>query len=160
MTALLHVLLVEDSAADARLVQEELRDAAPGEVTLTRATTAAAAAERLAAEHVDCVLLDLSLPDAQELGAIDTLRAVAPDTPIVVLSGLAADALAVQAVGAGAQDYLIKGEAPGPLLVRAIRYAIERKAGERPCPACRPRGAAGRRRRPAARRPRGARGSR
>ena len=131
MTALLHVLLVEDSAADARLVQEELRDAAPGEVTLTRATTAAAAAERLAAEHVDCVLLDLSLPDAQELGAIDTLRAVAPDTPIVVLSGLAADALAVQAVGAGAQDYLIKGEAPGPLLVRAIRYAIERKSGER-----------------------------
>ena len=131
MTAPLHVLLVEDSAADALLVQEDLRDAAPGEVVLTRVSTATAAATRLAAEHVDCVLLDLSLPDAHELAAVETLRTAAPDSPIVVLSGLASDALAVQAVVAGAQDYLIKGETPGPLLVRAIRYAIERKSGER-----------------------------
>jgi diguanylate cyclase (GGDEF)-like protein len=112
-------------------VQEELHDAAPGEVTLTRATTAAAAATRLVADRVDCVLLDLSLPDSQGLAAVETLRAVAPDTPVVVLSGLASDELAVQAVVAGAQDYLIKGETSGSLLVRAIRYAIERTSGER-----------------------------
>jgi len=79
VTAPLHVLLVEDSAADARLVQEDLRDAAPGEVVLTRVSTATAAATRLAAEHVDCVLLDLSLPDAHELAAAATLRTAAPD---------------------------------------------------------------------------------
>jgi diguanylate cyclase (GGDEF)-like protein len=131
MTAPLHVLLVEDSPLDARLLQEQLRDAAPEALALTPVATLGAATERLAAERFDCVLLDLSLPDGRGLETVAAVRDVAPDAPIVVFTGLSEDALAVRAVGAGAQDFLIKGETPGPLLVRSIRYAIERKQGER-----------------------------
>jgi diguanylate cyclase (GGDEF)-like protein len=127
----LRVLLVEDCHADALLVREELADAAPGALELTIAPTLAAARERLAAEPVECVLLDLSLPDAFGLEGLETLRDLWPDLPVVVLSGAARDELAVRAVKAGAQDYLVKGETPAALLVRAVRHAIERKQAER-----------------------------
>jgi diguanylate cyclase (GGDEF)-like protein len=130
MTAPLSVLLLEGSAGDARLVAEELRDAGPGVVELARVGTLAAARVRLAAASVDCVLLDLTLPDARDLEAVSVLRDAAPETPVVVLTGMRHDALAVQAVASGALDYLIKGETPGPLLLRAIRCAIERKHAE------------------------------
>ena len=96
-----------------------------------RVPTLGAARERLADEPVDCVLLDLSLPDAQGLEALAGVRAAAPDAPVVVLTGMPQDALALQALDAGAQDYLIKGETPGPVLVRSIRYAIDRRHEER-----------------------------
>ena len=96
MTAPVQVLLVEDSAADVRLVQEELRDADAGALVLVRAPTLGAARERLADEPVDCVLLDLSLPDAQGLEALAGVRAAAPDAPVVVLTGMPHDALALR----------------------------------------------------------------
>ena len=76
------------------------------------------------------MLLDLSLPDAARLEALMQLRAAAPDVPIVILSGLQDELLAVKAVQEGAQDYLVKGRVDGEAIGRSIRYAVERKALE------------------------------
>ena len=76
--------------------------------------------------RLDCILLDLTLPDAAGLEALAQLHYVAPDVPIVVFSGVDGEDLAVRAVAEGAQDYLVKGQATGPLVLRAVRYAIER----------------------------------
>ena len=79
---------------------------------------------------VDLVLLDLSLPDSQGFDTFARVHAQAPDLPIVVVTGSNDEMLAVQAVQAGAQDYLVKGEIDSGLLSRAMRYAIERKKTE------------------------------
>jgi len=78
----------------------------------------------------DCILLDLSLPDASGLDGLTQIREIALDVPIIVLSGLADESLAMQAVQEGAQDYLVKGQVDGRLLLRSISYAIERKRAE------------------------------
>jgi len=79
---------------------------------------------------LDVVLLDLSLPDGHGLSNIERLAQVAPALPVVVLTGTDDEDLAMRAMHAGAQDYLVKGQVTGPLLVRALRYAIERKRAE------------------------------
>jgi CheY-like chemotaxis protein len=73
------------------------------------------------------ILLDLSLPDAQGLDTVTQVLLASPDTPIVVMSGLSDEAIALQALQKGAQDYLVKGDTSGQLLVRSLRYAIERQ---------------------------------
>ena len=78
----------------------------------------------------DLILLDLGLPDSQGLGTFLQVHAKAPDVAIVVLTGLNGAEQALEAVRAGAQDYLVKGEVEGDLLARAIRYAFERKQSE------------------------------
>jgi CheY-like chemotaxis protein/nitrogen-specific signal transduction histidine kinase len=78
----------------------------------------------------DVVLLDPGLPDSQGTDTIDACTKVAPDVPIVVLTGHASEALAVQSVRRGAQDYLVKGEFDADLLLRAVRYAIERRRAQ------------------------------
>jgi PAS domain S-box-containing protein len=88
------------------------------------------ALHQLATERFDAVLLDLSLPDSQGLDTFTTLHARTPAMPVVVLTGLDDQALAVGAVKAGAQDYLVKDQVDGHLLERALRYAIERKRAE------------------------------
>src|SRR4029077_6039400 len=85
-----------------------------------------AALARLSCEHFDVVLLDLSLPDEQGINTLLRTHAHAPKVPIVILTGLDDEALAVKAVRAGAQDYLVKGRVDGDLLVRSMRYATER----------------------------------
>src|SRR4029077_2552358 len=85
-----------------------------------------AALARLSCEHFDVVLLDLSLPDEQGLNTLLRTHAHAPKVPIVILTGLDDEAMAVKAVRAGAQDYLVKGRVDGDLLVRSMRYATER----------------------------------
>jgi diguanylate cyclase (GGDEF)-like protein len=90
-----------------------------------------ARAELIQNVDTECVLLDLSLPDAQRLEALMQLRAAAPEVAIVILSGLQDELLAIKAVQEGAQDYLIKGRVDSDQLGRAINYAIERKQGER-----------------------------
>jgi len=124
------VLLVEDSADYALLVEQMLRDEFGGDLALTVCGTIAAAGRELRDGAFDCVLLDLSLPDADGLDALGEVRRAAPDVPMVVLSGRDDEALAIQAVQEGAQDYLVKRHAHGHLVVRAIRYAIERKRAE------------------------------
>lgn len=126
----LAVLLVEDNPGDARLVREMLRDARGASIELECADRLATGLERLRQSSVDVVLLDLSLPDAQGLDTFIRARSAAPDLPIVVLSGLDDESLAMCAVQEGAQDYLVKGHVDGNLLVRCMRYAVERKRAE------------------------------
>jgi serine phosphatase RsbU (regulator of sigma subunit) len=118
------LVIVEDDAGDTLLVTEMLYDVAP-DVKLTCFTTLGAAIADWPSE-ADCALLDLGLPDAAGLSALEALRAHVPDVPIVVLTGRIDDGIGPQAVAAGAQDFLVKGQVDGPGLERSLRYAVER----------------------------------
>jgi diguanylate cyclase (GGDEF)-like protein len=126
----LRVLAVEDNPGDAVLVREMLREADPTGFDLVHARTLAGGMDVLVAAGADCVLLDLSLPDAEGLDALAQVQNVSLDVPVIVLSGRSDERLAVRAVQEGAQDYLIKGQVDARLLARAINYAIERKRVE------------------------------
>ncbi|MEZ5122242.1 MAG: fused response regulator/phosphatase [Solirubrobacterales bacterium] len=122
------MLLVEDDEGDAFLVRELLADVAP-ELDVVTARSLAEAEAAIA--HADCVLLDLGLPDTTGLDGLVRLRRRAPDTAVIVLTGHGDAHLGMEAVAAGAQDYLIKGRVDGEMLARAIRYAIVRRRAER-----------------------------
>lgn len=126
--AALHLLLVEDDDGDALLVEELLRDAGL-DTDVTRAWSLEAAVDALAVP-VDCILLDLGLPDASGLDALVKLRD-ASDAAVVVLTGLDDADRGLEAVGAGAHDYLVKGSVDGEALGRAVRYAVEHRRGDR-----------------------------
>ncbi len=128
--ATLRVLTIEDNPGDAHLVRLMLAEAAPGDIIVEVAPRLATGMRELLQSDFDCVLLDLSLPDASGLDGLTQLRSVAADVPVVVLSGRADEGLAMNAVQEGAQDYLVKGEVDGRLLYRSITYAIERKRAE------------------------------
>ena len=123
-----HLLLVEDDPGDAFLFEELLAEAQPG-VRITVATTLAEAIDALRPD-IQCVIVDLSLPDAQNLDALHQMHAHAPSIAVLVLTGLADAHVGVEAVAAGAQDYLVKQDVDGALLSRAISYAIERKRAD------------------------------
>jgi diguanylate cyclase (GGDEF)-like protein/PAS domain S-box-containing protein len=124
------LLLVEDNPGDARLLREMLNEAGAHKTEMTQAESMGEAERHLAQALFDIVLLDLGLPDAQGLEAVRRARAIAPRVPLVVLTGLDDEALATRALQAGAQDYLIKGQIETRGLLRALRYAIERKGLE------------------------------
>lgn len=128
---MIRILLVEDNPGDARLLRETLREAEGFPFEMAHAERLGQAAGMLAGSPADVVLLDLSLPDAHGLDTVRRMLDAAPDIPIIVLTGTDDERLALQAVHAGAQDYLAKGRVDGPLLARSIRYAIERKRLER-----------------------------
>jgi len=123
------ILLIEDNPGDARLFSEMLkfseRDSMHAE--LIHVECMKDAEEHLAQRPVDIILLDLGLPDVQGLEAIRRAHAAAPRTPLVVLSGMNDESLAVKTLQQGAQDYLIKGQFEPRDILRALRYAIERK---------------------------------
>lgn len=129
-TSPLRVLLVEDNPGDADLVILSLSEFSGDIGEVRRAERLADARTALAGSRSDVVLLDLSLPDASGLEALEILRTEHPDLPIVVLTGALGD-LGARALCEGAQDYLIKGQVDGPLLLRALRYSIERLRIER-----------------------------
>jgi len=122
------VLLVEDDEGDAFLVRELLLDAG-AEMDLRRVRSLAEAREHLTTD-LQCVLLDLGLPDAQGMQALRTVLDAAPTIAVLVLTGLDDEHRGIEAVASGAQDYLIKGAIDGPLLTRAIRYSVERKRAD------------------------------
>ena len=124
------VLLVEDNLGDARLLYEGLAEALPEQFQMTHARRLSEALEYLWQETCDVVLLDLGLPDSHGLDTLVVTRAQAPGVPIVVLTGFQDEALAVEALKGGAQDYLVKGQVDSNLLGRSMRYAIVRKATE------------------------------
>jgi len=126
-TDTIRVLLVEDDDADARLVQIGLRHARTAAFAVHRAATLREAFDRLAAQPADVVLLDLSLPDSHGFHTIEKVKAAFPAVPVIVLTGLDDTDFAVDAVEAGAQDFLVKGQADAGLMQRAIRYAISRQ---------------------------------
>jgi len=121
------MLLIEDNPGDARLIREMFREEGPQKVELKHGESMAEAEKYLAVSPVDIILLDLGLPDAQGLDAVRCARAAARGVPLVVLSGLDDESMAIQALKEGAQDYLIKGQMEPRELVRALRYAVERK---------------------------------
>jgi signal transduction histidine kinase/CheY-like chemotaxis protein len=122
------VLVVEDNRADARLWTEMLLEVPDGAFSFETVATLGEALALTSAR--DVILLDLSLPDSQGLETLERMLAAARATPIVVLTGNDDERQATEALEAGAQDYLLKQEITPPLLVRSIRYAIERKRVE------------------------------
>lgn len=121
------VLLVEDNPLDARLIEEQLTEHESEEFQLAWARSLAEARQELQAGGVDVVLLDLTLPDSWGLETFVQIHTQAPLVPVVVLSGMTNEKVALQALQGGAQDYLVKGQAEAGILKRAMRYAIERQ---------------------------------
>jgi signal transduction histidine kinase len=126
----IRVLLIEDNRYDAELLAGNLADAAPGEFQLVNAFALQEGLAKLAAGDIHIVLLDLSLPDSQGLATFTRVQTQAGHLPVIVLTGLDDEELAVKTVQAGAQDYLVKGQTEGRWLVRAMRYARQRKHTE------------------------------
>jgi len=125
----LKVLLVEDNLGDFRLIQEMFKESGAN-VELKWAKQLSTGLANLKEESFDGLLVDLGLSDSQGIDTFKKIHDQAPQIPIVVITGLADDGLAMRAVGEGAQDYLIKGQTDSHLLIRAIRHAIERKRAE------------------------------
>jgi PAS domain S-box-containing protein len=126
----IRVLLVEDEAEFADTLREILAHVSAAQFEVAHATNFSELLARLRGQQPDVILLDLSLPDRKGLEAYGELKALAPSIPVVILTGLDDERLAVQAVRTGAQDYLVKGQFDGRLLSRVIRYALERKRVE------------------------------
>ena len=124
------LLLIEDNAGDARLIREMFNEHGALDIELVRATTMSEAEAQLSQRTFDILLLDLGLPDSQGLDAVRRAHAAAPRVPLVVLTGMDDESLAAQALQVGAQDYLIKGQIETRGLLRALRYAVERKTME------------------------------
>src|SRR4051794_12210475 len=125
------VLLVEDDPGYAALVRSVIDETPLAELGFEHVGLLGEACDYLQEVGAGCVLLDLSLPDAGRLEGVERLRIADPDLPIVVLTGRDDDALAAEAVAAGAQDYLLKRQVDGYQLAHAVRYAIERQRRQR-----------------------------
>jgi two-component system cell cycle response regulator len=121
------VLLVEDNPGDARLIEEMLTAAEYALFEVVREDRLTTGLERVSTGGFDVVLLDLLLPDSRNLDSLRSFIKKAPGLPILVLTGLHDESLAVEAVRKGAEDYLIKGQMDSDLLARAVSFAIERK---------------------------------
>ena len=124
------ILLIEDNPGDVRLIQEMLAEAPQVPYKLECADRLSTGLERLGKATANLVLLDLGLPDSQGLDTLDKVQAREPAAPILVLTALHDSLIGIQAVGKGAQDYLIKGRVQAEELWRAMRYAMERKRNE------------------------------
>ncbi|HTQ39673.1 MAG TPA: response regulator [Pirellulales bacterium] len=126
------LMIVEDNPADADLVEELLQQAAPDAYQFVHAGKLALAEQKLQANHLDAVLLDLRLPDASGLASVRAIRDLASDVPVVVLTGTDDDEqLALSCIHAGAQDFLSKADLRPVALRRAIGYAITRTESQR-----------------------------
>src|SRR5665213_2361468 len=121
----LRVLVVEDNAGDVRLLREMFSKENPTSFKMTHAPNMREAISHLEKGEVDIVLLDLGLPDAFGLESIRQVHAAAPRIPLIVLTNLDDEGLAFEALRAGAQDYLIKGQVENRALPRALRHAIQ-----------------------------------
>jgi formate hydrogenlyase transcriptional activator len=124
------ILLVEDNPRDVALLKEMLGEATTVQIELTHCTMLSSALTLLSKRSFGIILLDLSLPDSKGLETVLRTHAAVPNVPILVMSGLGDEELAVRALHEGAQDYLVKDQVNSNLLIRALRYAIERKQAE------------------------------
>jgi two-component system, cell cycle response regulator len=126
-TAVTKILLVEDNPGDVRLIKEALSEIAKLRFELAHSETLAQALEFCSENTPDGILLDLGLPDSQGLETVERMHGAAPQAPIVVLTIRDEEELAIQSLHDGAQDYLSKSQISGPLVWRALRYAMERQ---------------------------------
>lgn len=134
------VLLFEDNPRDAELLKEMLQEGSAAEQSrkkeliapfyVQNVTRLRDGLDYLAAANVDLILLDLALPDSQGLGTFARVQAQAPNVPLIVLTGHDDEDIAIKTVHDGAQDYLVKGRIDAHMLLRAMRYAVERKRSE------------------------------
>ncbi|MCB0211031.1 MAG: response regulator [Anaerolineae bacterium] len=123
----LKILAVEDNPGDYTLLELSLKRSNYLAPHLIWVKSLNGALNQLQSQKVDIILLDLSLPDAWGIDAIKQLNSHASDIPIIVLTGNEDESIAIEAIEAGAQDYLVKGEFNSTLTMRAIRYAVARK---------------------------------
>jgi diguanylate cyclase (GGDEF)-like protein len=123
------ILLVEDGDDHAALLQGMLEQAGTP-VVWKRVADLASARRLLAEDPPDCLLLDLHLPDSSGLDSLEEVRTAAPFVPVVVVTALADEAIALEALRRGAQDYVLKGRVTADALIRTILFAIERQAQE------------------------------
>ena len=121
------VLLVEDNPADARLVKEALREMNPSEFEVQLCRTVSAAIEALGHSTPDVIVADLLLPDCTGTESIDRIRRCAPDVPLLALTGLNDEDVALECLKRGAQDYLVKANINAQALRRCLRYSLERQ---------------------------------
>ncbi len=121
------VLLIEDDPGYARMIQEMIAEFGKPDLDLTYSDTLTKGLDSLAKENFDVILLDLTLPDSDGLETLLRIKGLVPDIPIVVLTSLEDEKIALKAVQESAQDYIYKGDVRPTLLIRAIKYAVERK---------------------------------
>ncbi|MGL5832943.1 MAG: response regulator, partial [Waterburya sp.] len=121
------ILLIEDDLAEARLIQEILRNFDLNQFVLTHVQRLQTGLNQLKQQQFDLILLDLTLPDSQGLSSVELLVQNSAHLPIVVLTNTNDNQLAIEAVRRGAQDYLVKRKINIDVLVRSIQYAIERQ---------------------------------
>ena len=126
----IRALLVEDNPGDARLIKEMLVGVGSVRVEVSEAQSVPEALRQIDCQEFEVVLLDLSLPGTRGIETLTAMRSGIAHLPIIVLTGLDDEGLALEAVGNGAQDYLVKGQVDGDAIARAIRYAIERYRSE------------------------------
>jgi len=120
------VLLVEDNPIHARLLQGLLSDRSDPAFAVEAVDHLEAGIQRLSIDSFDAVLLDLVLPDSQEMATFERVKDAAPDIPVLVLTGLDDEGLAEEAVAAGAREYLVKTQIDGESLARSLQAAISK----------------------------------
>jgi diguanylate cyclase (GGDEF)-like protein len=125
------LLLVEDNLTDAEFLAASLRRSGASDIDLTHVTTLKEATRALRKGGFEVVLLDMGLPDGSGMECVEAVQEADPDMPIVVLSGQDDEDFALGILNKGVQDYLVKWEGKGRLIMRTIRYAIERKRAEK-----------------------------
>lgn len=126
-----NILFVEDEPDLAAALEATFEDADARDFVVHRAPSLATAINLLGSHQIDLILLDLNLPDSHGLETFAKIQRIAPELPVIILSGVSDEALAVESVRAGAQDYVVKGSMSVQVLVRAARYALERKQLQR-----------------------------
>lgn len=124
------ILLIEDNPGDARLIREILSEQGTPFVWIWH-TTLSEGLDEIILKEIDLILLDLALPDSWGMDTFYTVRDLAPNLPIIILTGFNDEEMGILTVKNGAQDYLVKGQFDGHLIWRSIRYAIERNRSER-----------------------------
>ncbi|MFP4542906.1 MAG: ATP-binding protein [Candidatus Kapaibacterium sp.] len=124
----MNILLVEDNKADIYLIKELLKESTENNYVITTASDLKEAKQQIYQKKFDAILLDLGLPDSNGAETFESVRAVAGDTPVVIMSGLYDEELAAHSVRQGAQDYIAKSELSPDYIHKSLRYAIERKA--------------------------------
>jgi two-component system, NarL family, sensor histidine kinase UhpB len=131
----IELLLVEDSPADAMLLAQVLQQSDICRYGLRTVTTIADAEVALCTAEVDCVLLDLALPDSDGIDSVRRVHEISPHVPIIVLTGRDDSLMGLDAINAGAQDFLVKGQPKGNSILRCARWAVARvQASEAPAP--------------------------
>lgn len=130
MKETLHILLIEDNPGDAELMRVILENLVGPSYLIRNAQRLAVALEALRHEHFDIIILDLGLPDSSGLATLRAVIEVVPELPVVVLTGIQDEQIGLEAVKAGAEDFLVKGQIGPQLMIKVLRYAYERKQAE------------------------------